>query len=173
MEFSREAVHEVELLADYLTQHSLYLATAESVTAGRIAAALGVLEGSGQIMERGYVVYSPDAKIKLLGVAPETINAFTLTSEEVALEMARGALVDSAANVSVATTGIAGGAPMDGKEPGTVCFAWAYILNGETHAFARTVQFIGDREAIIHQASKYALSQINDFHQRAMAGEGI
>ncbi|MCP6134557.1 CinA family protein, partial [Klebsiella pneumoniae] len=68
-------------------------------------------------MESGYVVYSPSAKQRLLGVSEATIERYGLTSEAVAWEMARGALKDSAATVAIATTGVAGPAPQSGIAP--------------------------------------------------------
>lgn len=165
------ALEELETVVNYLKEHDLYLATAESCTAGLIAAALGAVPGSGQIMESGYVVYSPQAKHRLLGVNYPTIDTFGLTSEAVAREMATGALLDSEANVAVATTGVAGPDPMDDIPPGTVCFAWAFAMHGERATFTRTERFFGDREAVIRQASHYALAGIMTCHARALAGE--
>jgi hypothetical protein len=80
---------------EYLEKTSLLLATAESCTAGRIVALLAEVPGSGSLIECGYVVYSPSAKQRLLGVRRETIEHFNLTSIEVAREMAIGVLKDS------------------------------------------------------------------------------
>jgi len=101
-------IEDLEAMVAYLMPNKLYLATAESCTAGLIAAALGSVPGGGKVTESGYVVYSPTAKQRLLGVSLATIDQFGLTSEEVAQEMAKGALEDSEANVAVATTGVAG-----------------------------------------------------------------
>jgi nicotinamide-nucleotide amidase len=106
----------------YLREHSLLLTTAESCTAGKIVTLLSEVEGSGELIESGYVVYSPEAKQRLLRVSAETIETFNLTSCEVAREMALGALHDSTANVAVATTGILGPDDVDGIPAGTICF---------------------------------------------------
>lgn len=111
---------------DYLKQHRLLLTTAESCTAGKIITLLSQVEGSGACIECGYVVYSEEAKQRLLGVSAYTIKTFNLTSCEVAREMAQGALRDSPAQVAVATTGLLGPDSIDGIPPGTVCFAWAF-----------------------------------------------
>jgi PncC family amidohydrolase len=111
---------------DYLRGRLLILTTAESCTAGKIVTLLSEVEGSGELIESGYVVYSPQAKQRLLHVSPLTIETFNLTSVEVAREMALGALRGSSANVAVATTGILGPDDVDGIPPGTVCFAWAF-----------------------------------------------
>lgn len=171
MKMPRPAVENVETFVDYLKEHDLYLATAESCTAGLIAAAIGSVSGGGQVMESGYVVYSPQAKHRLLGVSSNTIEEFGLTSEEVAREMATGALHDSEANVAVATTGVAGPEPMDDIPPGTVCFAWAFATEQGTALFSGTERFDGDREEVIRQASSHALSAVREFHQRMLQGE--
>lgn len=171
MEMPEAVFEDLEATVAYLHDHKLYLATAESCTAGLIAAALGSVPGGGKVMESGYVVYSPTAKHRLLRVSAETIDRFGLTSEEVSREMARGALHDSEANVAVATTGVAGPEPMDDIPPGTVCFAWAFGIKGKTIVFSRTERFSGDRQAVIRQAACHALAALKDFHQRAQAGE--
>ncbi|WP_263263210.1 CinA family protein [Pseudomonas sp. RIT-PI-S] len=167
------AVEALQATVNYLSEHSLYLATAESCTAGLIAAALGSVPGGGKIMESGYVVYSPEAKHRLLGVGEKTIDLFGLTSEEVAREMAAGALHDSEANMAVATTGVAGPEPMDGITPGTVCFAWAFSTGGATALFSRTERFFGDRQEVMRQATCFALRGIAAFHRRALNGETV
>lgn len=105
---------------------------------------LSEVEGSGEFIECGYVVYSPEAKQRLLHVNPATIENFNLTSCEVAREMASGALRDSTGNVAVATTGILGPEDMDGIPAGTICFAWAF-LSGEQTVFSREHRFFGTR----------------------------
>lgn len=173
MNMPQPAVEDVETFVNYLNEHKLYLATAESCTAGLIAAAIGSVSGGGQVMESGYVVYSPQAKHRLLGVKSDTIDQFGLTSEEVAREMAAGALHDSEANVAVATTGVAGPEPMDDIAPGTVCFAWAFATERGTALFSGTERFEGDREQVIRQASSHALSALREFHQRLLQGQSV
>ena len=72
----------------YLREQHLLLTTAESCTAGKIVTMLSEVEGSGSFIECGYVVYSPQAKQRLLHVSPHTIETFNLTSVQVAGEMA-------------------------------------------------------------------------------------
>ena len=158
-------------LVDYLREHELRLTTAESCTAGQIITLLAEVPGSGSLIESGYVVYSPEAKQRLLGVNPRTIDTFNLTSCQVAEEMALGALRDANANVAVATTGILGPEDMDGIPAGTVCFAWAFSLNGRQALFSRQERFFGSRSQVQLWAAEYALLQLPHFHQRAQAGE--
>ncbi|MBT2298426.1 CinA family protein [Pseudomonas fluorescens] len=158
-------------LVDYLREHGLRLTTAESCTAGKIVTLLAEVPGSGSLIESGYVVYSPEAKQRLLGVNPCTIDTFNLTSREVAEEMALGALRDANANVAVATTGILGPDDMDGIPAGTVCFAWAFDMGGERALFSRQERFFGSRNQVQLWSAEHALVQLRHFHQRALAGE--
>lgn len=136
-------------------QRRLLLATAESCTGGWAAQVITHTAGSSAWFERGFVTYSNEAKIDMLGVRPETLHRFGAVSPETAAEMAAGAIKNSKAMISLAITGIAGptgGSP--GKPVGTVCFAWC--LAGEM-AITETVLFVGDREAIRRQAVVHAL----------------
>jgi PncC family amidohydrolase len=158
-------------LIKYLEQHDLKLATAESCTGGLIISLLADVEGSGARMDCGYVVYSPEAKQRLLNVRQATIDTFNLTSQEVAREMAAGALRDSTANVVVANTGVAGPDPVDGIAPGTVCVAWGFQRGRELILFSRTERFRGDRQQVRRQAAEHSIDRIVHFHQRMLAGE--
>lgn len=153
---------------DCLKQHRLLLTTAESCTAGKIITLLSQVEGSGACIECGYVVYSEEAKQRLLGVSAYTIKTFNLTRCEVAREMAQGALRDSPAQVAVATTGLLGPDSIDGIPPGTVCFAWAYHLNGAVKVFSRKERFIGSREQVQVLAAEYALKGVVRFLDEAV-----
>ncbi len=153
---------------DCLKQHRLLLTTAESCTAGKIITLLSQVEGSGACIECGYVVYSEEAKQRLLGVSAYTIKTFNLTSCEVAREMAQGALRDSPAQVAVATTGLLGPDSIDGIPPGTVCFAWVYHLNGAVKVFSRKERFIGSREQVQVLAAEYALKGVVRFLDEAV-----
>ena len=98
------------------------IACAESCTGGMVAAALTDLPGSSAIFDRGFVTYTNAAKIDLLGVSPDTLTAHGAVSEQVALEMARGALARSGAQIAVSITGIAGPGGSEHKPEGRVCF---------------------------------------------------
>jgi nicotinamide-nucleotide amidase len=137
------------------SQRRLLLTTAESCTGGWVAQVITHTAGSSEWFERGFVTYSNEAKVGMLGVRPETLDKFGAVSLETAAEMAAGALDNSNALISLAITGIAGptgGSP--GKPVGTVCFAWCRV--GEA-AVAEAAVFSGDREAIRRQAVVHAL----------------
>ena len=89
-------------------ERRMMLSTAESCTGGLIAGALTEIAGSSAVVDRGFVTYTNEAKIELIGVLPATLDAFGAVSRETALQMAHGALYRSRADVAVAVTGIAG-----------------------------------------------------------------
>lgn len=101
------------------------IATAESCTGGLIVGALTEVPGSSDVVDRGFVTYSNAAKIEMLGIRPQTLADFGAVSEEIAREMAEGALARSNAALSVAVTGIAGPGGSDHKPEGRVCFGLA------------------------------------------------
>lgn len=106
------------------------IATAESCTGGMVSAAITDVAGSSAVFERGFVTYTNDAKMQMLGVSAKTLEAHGAVSEQVAAEMAKGALAQSEADVAVAITGIAGPGGSEFKPEGRVCFGVA-IKNGQ------------------------------------------
>lgn len=95
------------LLAD-LRQRGFKLATAESCTGGLIAGVMTEIAGSSDVVDRGFVTYSNDAKMEMLAVSGQLLGAVGAVSREVAVAMAEGALVHSLADIAVAVTGVAG-----------------------------------------------------------------
>lgn len=136
------------------------LCTAESCTGGWIGKALTDIKGSSHWYDRGFITYTNQAKHDMLGVSQETLSEYGAVSEPTVLEMSRGALQHSRADLSVAITGIAGpgGATVD-KPVGTVWFAWADnndtgFIHSEKH------QFSGDREQVRRQAVAVAIKGV-------------
>lgn len=123
---SPELVEQARQLLDVLRERKLMLATAESCTGGLISACLTEVPGSSDVLERGFVTYSNDAKIQMLGVPAEFIDRFGAVSEQVACAMAEGALTHSRADIAVSVTGVAGPGGGSAEKPvGLVCFAVA------------------------------------------------
>lgn len=107
-----------------LCRKNFKISTAESCTGGMLASLLTDVDGCGHAFERGYVVYTNEAKQDLLGVPAAALREFGPVSKETAIEMALGGLERSNADYCIAITGFAGrGAPED--EPGLVHFALA------------------------------------------------
>jgi nicotinamide-nucleotide amidase len=129
-----------------LLERQWTVATAESCTGGLIAGAITDVAGSSGWFDRGFVTYSNEAKVEMLGVRPETLAAHGAVSEATAREMAAGALERSRADVAVAVTGVAGPAGGTADKPvGLVCFAWA---SRDASVEARAEQFGGDRAGV-------------------------
>ena len=103
---------------------NLSIATAESCTGGLLASLLTDVEGASHAFERGYVVYSKEAKCELLGIAPEVVDRCNAVTREVAEAMASGALAGSHADVTLGITGFAGPAGEE-DEAGLVHLACA------------------------------------------------
>lgn len=123
---SKTLADAISTLGTRLQAGGLRLCTAESCTGGGMAQAVTGIPGSSAWFECGWVTYSNDSKTRLLGVAPELIERRGAVSEAVAAAMARGALEHSAADLSIAVTGIAGpGGGTPAKPVGLVWFAWA------------------------------------------------
>jgi len=115
-------------------ERDLFLATAESCTGGLLAALLTDVPGCSHIFERGFVVYSKQAKCDLLGIERNRVESCGAVSEEIAVAMAKGAIARSHADIALSITGYAGppGEKEDGEE-GLVHFACARKNGKITH----------------------------------------
>ncbi len=116
---------DIEILAQTVVKdfsaRGQMLSTAESCTGGLIAGALTDIPGSSAVVDRGFVTYTNEAKMQMLGISAITLDAFGAVSRETALQMAHGALFRTRAELSVAVTGIAGpGGGSDAKPVGLV-----------------------------------------------------
>ncbi|WP_415885806.1 nicotinamide-nucleotide amidase [Neptuniibacter sp. QD37_6] len=145
-------------IAEKLQAKKFFIATAESCTGGWIAQEVTAIPGSSAWFDCGFVTYSNASKQRALGVSTDTLEKYGAVSAEVVAQMAEGALKNSGAHLSVATSGIAG--PDGGSEEkpvGTVWFAWA-----EQSKPVRTKKycFEGDRESVRKQAVSVALEGI-------------
>ena len=131
--------------------------TAESCTGGMVAAALTDIAGSSDVFERGYVTYSNLSKAQMLGVDGEAIAKHGAVSEEVALQMATGALKEAGADLSVAITGVAGPGGSENKPEGMVWFSVS-----TKHETLSDLQQFGEigRERVRSSARDHALSML-------------
>jgi len=144
-----------ELLAAARAQ-GVRIATAESCTGGMVAAALTEVAGASDVVERGFVTYSNEAKIELLDISPRTLEMHGAVSEEIAREMANGALRNSYAQLTVSVTGIAGPGGSEHKPEGRVCFAVART-GQETRSETRDFGALG-RAGVRARARDHALA---------------
>jgi len=153
-------LHEAKALLAACRTKGVMLATAESCTGGLIAATLTAIAGSSDVVDRGFVTYTNQAKKDMLGVRQRTLRMRGAVSEQVAHEMVKGAIANSDADVAVAVTGIAG--PTGGsksKPVGLVWFAWL-ARDGEVQA--RAFRFKGDRVQVRIQSVAAALQGLID-----------
>jgi len=143
-----------------LKKNKLRLVTAESCTGGLLASLITSIAGSSAYFDGGYVTYHNQAKIKLLRVSINSLKIFSAVSEEVASEMALGALYNSNAEISISITGVAGPDSDEWNNPiGKVCFAFANKNNIKISTM--TCCFNGNRNKIricaVVTALKYLL----------------
>lgn len=143
-----------EGLVRILFERGLKITTAESCTGGLLAARLVDVPGVSEVFDMGYITYSEDAKIQVLGVRPMTLEKYTAYSEQTAQEMAQGAAGASGADIALSVTGIAGpdGGTVD--FPVGLCYIGCFF-NGETKV--ERYIFEGGRENVRAQAAEAAV----------------
>lgn len=153
-----------ERLGKALLMAQIKLVTAESCTGGGIAQLVTSVPGSSQWFERGIVAYSNEAKQELLTVSHDLLTNFGAVSEQTAIAMAQGAIVNSHADISVAVTGIAGPTGgTDEKPVGTVYISWGR-RDGETKT--TSIVFTGDRQQVRGQAVLMAIQGLLDILEK-------
>ena len=157
--FEAETLTLAQSVLDACRARNWRLATAESCTGGLVAAALTAIAGSSDVVERGFVTYSNEAKSELLGVSPEIIAAHGAVSAEPVAAMAQGALARAPVDLTIAVTCIAGlGGATPTKPVGLMLFGLARrdgTCRTERHVFP------GDRSAIRQGAVQRALQLLD------------
>jgi nicotinamide-nucleotide amidase len=144
--FDAQLLHDSAELLELSRRANLKIATAESCTGGLIAGCLTEIAGSSDVIERGFVTYSNEAKIEMLGVPKMLITLHGAVSEQVARAMAEGALARSLADITISVTGVAGpGGGTKEKPVGLVHFACA---GRGRPTVAHHEVFPGDRAAV-------------------------
>ena len=149
---------EAEALLEACRSRGIMLATAESCTGGLIAAALTAIAGSSDVVDRGFVTYSNEAKHQMIGVPMPLIETHGAVSEQVAAAMADGALARSRAAIAVAVTGVAG--PSGGSADKPVGLVWFGLARADTPAITERQVFPGDRTAIRAATVDHAFKMI-------------
>ncbi|KHL00796.1 CinA family protein [Sinomonas humi] len=132
------------------------VATAESLTAGLVAATLADVPGASAMLRGGIVSYASEVKAQLLDVSPDLLREVGSVDGEVARQMAQGTRKACGADYGVSTTGVAGPDPLDGKQVGTVFVAVA----GPARTEVRECHFSGSREDIRRAARDAALEAL-------------
>jgi len=152
------------VLGELLTDRDETLAVAESLTGGLVGSRVTAVPGASAYFDRGFVTYAYDAKLELLGVSRESLDAEGAVSATVAEEMAAGARDRADATWAVATTGIAGPGGGTAEKPvGLVYVAVAHAAPWGTEAsFVRSERVVldGDRDAVRRGAADAALDAL-------------
>jgi nicotinamide-nucleotide amidase len=157
--FPQHLTQLAEVVLSEARRRKLRIVTAESCTGGLIAACLTEIAGSSDVVDRGFITYSNDAKMAQIGVTDETLRAHGAVSAETALEMAQGALKFSQAQIAVSATGIAG--PGGATEAKPVGLVYIGIANGKTGGcFTLKNLFGGDRSAVRIETVETALTAL-------------
>ena len=137
-----------------LTKKKATLSVAESITGGGLASAITEVSGSSKVFVGGVIAYEDSVKISELKVDAKTLKKFTAVSEEVAKEMAAGALKKFKTDYAIATTGVAGPGKAYGQKAGTV---WVAIAS-KKEVFAIALSLSGSRDLIRHATIESALA---------------
>jgi nicotinamide-nucleotide amidase len=153
--FDDETLSLAQSVLDACRSRGWRIATAESCTGGLVAAVLTSIAGSSDVVERGFVTYSNEAKSDLLGVSLETLAAHGAVSAETAAAMAKGAIKRAPVDLAISVTGIAGpGGATPTKPVGLVVLGMA-----RRDGTCRTERYVfdGDRAGVRHAALEVAL----------------
>lgn len=137
-----------------LTKRKATLSVAESITGGGLASAITEVPGSSKVFVGGVIAYEDSVKVTELKVDSKTLKKFTAVSEEVAKEMAIGALKKFKTDYAIATTGVAGPGKAYGQKAGTV---WVAIAS-KKEVFAIALSLSGSRDLIRHATIESALA---------------
>ncbi|SMN12135.1 C-terminal domain of CinA type S [uncultured Candidatus Thioglobus sp.] len=144
-------------LSEILIKKSLTIAVAESCSGGNLSALLTSESGSSAYFDRGYITYSNQAKMEMLGVSENTLNTYGAVSAETALEMVQGVINNASTDIGVSITGIAGPSSDDTNKPvGMVCFG--FYINGNYSTI--TQRFDGNRHHIVTQSVECAVNTL-------------
>ena len=141
---------------DALRQQNATIATAESLTGGRLAAALTSVPGASEVYRGGVVAYATEVKIDVLGVPQRVVDEVGVVSADCATAMANGVRRLTGATYGVATTGVAGPGEQEGKPVGTVFVA----VDGPAGSRVVALELTGDREQIVRRSCDAALEAV-------------
>jgi nicotinamide-nucleotide amidase len=149
-----------QVVANLLLKKKVTISTAESCTGGLLAKSLTDVPGISQAYQTGFVTYSNQAKIKALGVSPQTLEKYGAVSGHTALEMAIGARLNSRSDISLSITGIAG--PDGGTEEKPVGLVYIGFSSAK-NSFAKELRLSGNRDKIRNFTTLHALNIIREY----------
>ena len=151
-----ETVGLARLVLDAARTRGVSIAVAESLTGGLVCAQLVAVPGASLVFRGGVVAYATEVKSTVLDVDPQLLDVSGPVSSEVALAMASGVRARLGSSLGIATTGVAGPDPQDGKAPGT---AFVAVVGGAAGDLGevRALRLSGDRSAVQNGAGEAAL----------------
>ncbi len=145
----------------YLMDNNLSISTAESCTGGMLASRLINVSGISKCYKQGYITYSNESKIDILGVSRETLEKYGAVSEQTAIEMAKGAALSSNSVIAISTTGVAGPNGGTDEKPVGLVYIGLYVKG---NVYVKKVNLRGNRQRIRAFATSHAL----DFLRRTI-----
>lgn len=160
MKLDPELAVMAELVLERFRASRKHIATVESCTGGLLAAVFTSIAGSSDVFDRAFITYSNDAKEKMVGVSPQTLEMHGAVSPQTALEMASGGLSQSDADAVVSITGIAGPGGGSPEKPVGLVFV-AVAANGEEGAYVEEFRFGNrGRDEIRNETVKMAMEML-------------
>lgn len=144
--FPKDLLTKVELILTKYRESDLRIAFAESCTGGLLSALFTEIAGSSDVFERGFVTYSNQAKMDLLGVKKQTLEKFGAVSRETAEEMANGVIKNSQADIAISVTGIAG--PGGGSEEKPVGLVYIGFVRKGEEVMVKKLNLDGNRSEV-------------------------
>ena len=151
-------MYNTEKLVNLLIEKNWHISAAESCTGGMFAAGIVDVPNASQVFDASFITYADWAKNKFVSVNKEAIEKYTVVSNEVALQMAKGAANETGAQVSVGITGIAGPSGGTDKNPvGTVCFG--FVVAGVEYCIKKCFGNIG-RSAVRALSVDFAVNTL-------------
>jgi len=155
---NEELVLLAEVLLDLCASKSLTIVTVESCTGGLLAACMTAVPGSSNVVERGFITYSNEAKTELVGVEPALIRQYGAVSAAVAEAMARGGLEHAPVDLAASITGVAG--PGGGTTTKPVGLVYIAVASRDGSVEVRENHFQGNRNAVRIAATQVALEML-------------
>ena len=146
-----------------LTQRQLTVATAESLTAGMLSSVIAAVPGASAVLQGGIVAYNNTVKHRLLGVSADTLAARGAVDSDTAKQMATGVRDRLDADIGIATTGVAGPEPSEGKAVGIVFIA----LSTVDDTVAKLLRFDGTRQHIREATVAASLQLVAEWLERS------
>ena len=147
MNFNKNLIAKAQKILEIIEKRNLKIASAESCTGGLLAGLFTEIAGSSKTFERGFVVYSNCAKNEMLGVKNNSLKKYGAVSQEVAKEMAIGAIKNSVADIAISITGIAG--PSGGSKNKPVGLVYIAVAScGANKVMVRKFNFCGNRSDV-------------------------